>query len=162
MVSTDRVAATIPRSYGFAEITQRFAEVEEIDCYTMSAEDDGLVVIRAGDLKLVVRFKVWEKIVELASDRIAAYHEVSEQRVPHSQRTDMCSVGYYDYQISRQISATDPPFFALIMAAMRKADTHNAALLQSAFPFVYRELMDRQNAPDGMLTTDGANSGGAE
>ena len=86
MISTDRVAATIPRSSGFAEITQRLAEVEEIDCYTMSAEDDGLVVIRVGDLKLVFEFKVWEKIVELASDCIATYHTVSGQCSP---RTDM-------------------------------------------------------------------------
>jgi hypothetical protein len=57
----------------------------------------------------------------------------------------------YDYEQSRKLSATDQPFYALIMAAMRRADTDNLTRLQSAFPEVWRELQARYNAPGGML-----------
>ena len=62
----------------------------------------------------------------------------------------------YDYQVSRQISEGDPPFYALIMAAMRKADTFNMAKLQRAFPAVYDEVSARYNAPGGMLPGEGS------
>ncbi|GAS90488.1 hypothetical protein [Mycolicibacterium brisbanense] len=60
----------------------------------------------------------------------------------------------YDYEVSRQIGATDPPFYSLIMAAIRKADTHNAARLRSAFPEVHAEFAARYDAPGGVLPTD--------
>lgn len=60
----------------------------------------------------------------------------------------------YDYRASQQISATDPPFYALIMAAVRKADTQNAARLRMAFPDVCDEFAARYDAPGGMLPTD--------
>lgn len=65
----------------------------------------------------------------------------------------------YDYRASQQISATDPPFYALIMAAIRKADTQNAARLHMAFPDVYAEFEARYNAPGGMLPADQAQVG---
>jgi len=64
-------------------------------------------------------------------------------------------VSLYDYQVSQQISEGDPPFYALIMAAMRKADTFNMAKLQRAFPAVYAEVSARYNAPGGMLPGEG-------
>lgn len=57
----------------------------------------------------------------------------------------------FDYQVSKQLALQDPPFGALIMAAMRKADTGNAALLQTAFPELHRELTLRYDAPGGQL-----------
>ncbi len=60
----------------------------------------------------------------------------------------------YDYHASHQISATDPPFYALIMAAMRKADTANLAKLRAAFPDTYREVEARYHAPGGLLPED--------
>lgn len=57
----------------------------------------------------------------------------------------------YDYEVSKQISQDDPPFAALIMAAMRKADTANAERLAQAFPAIYVELRKRYNAPGGYL-----------
>ncbi|KWX25633.1 hypothetical protein AFM11_05250 [Mycolicibacterium wolinskyi] len=60
----------------------------------------------------------------------------------------------YDYEVSRQIGATDPPFYSLIMAAIRKADSQNAARLRNAFPEVHDEFTARYNAPGGMLPTD--------
>lgn len=60
----------------------------------------------------------------------------------------------YDYRASREIVATDPPFYALIMAAMRKADSVNAFKLLAAFPETHAELAARYNAPGGILPTD--------
>jgi hypothetical protein len=60
-------------------------------------------------------------------------------------------VSRYDYQVSREIGAADPPFGALIMAAMRQADTFNAALLQSDWPEIWSELQERCSAPGGLL-----------
>lgn len=61
----------------------------------------------------------------------------------------------YDYELSRRIitgdAGADPPFYAIIMAAMRKADTQNLAKLRRAFPDVYQDLFDRYNAPGGYL-----------
>jgi hypothetical protein len=60
-------------------------------------------------------------------------------------------MSHYDYLISQEISAKDPPFASLIMAAMRKADSDNTALLANAFPEIFYELRDRYNAPGGFL-----------
>ena len=57
----------------------------------------------------------------------------------------------YDYEISRGAAMRDLPFYALIQAAMRKADTRNAALLREAFPDTWDELQARCNAPGGLL-----------
>jgi hypothetical protein len=52
---------------------------------------------------------------------------------------------------SLKLSAADPPFYALIMAAMRKADADNLFNLQRVFPWVWLELRDRYDAPGGKL-----------
>ena len=57
----------------------------------------------------------------------------------------------YDYRVSQKISADDPPFYALIMAAMRKADTTNEYKLRAAWPDVWEELGKRYPAPGGFL-----------
>ena len=57
----------------------------------------------------------------------------------------------HDYRVSQGLGADDPPFAALIMAAMRKADSANAEYLEQAFPMVWRELQARYNAPGGYL-----------
>lgn len=67
----------------------------------------------------------------------------------------------FDYRASQQISATDPPFYALIMAAIRKADSQNAARLRMAFPEVYAEFEARYNAPGGMLPVERADDADA-
>ena len=59
----------------------------------------------------------------------------------------------YGYQASRAISA-DAPFYALIMAAMRRADTANLALLRAAWPEVWDELDARHHSPGGVLPGD--------
>lgn len=57
----------------------------------------------------------------------------------------------YDYEKSREIAAQDPPFAALIMAAMRKADSGNAEILRAMWPATWEELRARYDAPGGIL-----------
>jgi len=63
-------------------------------------------------------------------------------------------VSYHEYEESLKLNAEDAPFFALIMAAMRKADSFNIERLRVAFPETYRELTARYNAPGGRLPGD--------
>lgn len=51
----------------------------------------------------------------------------------------------YDYKASLQITAAHYPFYALIMAAMRQADTDNSEKLEQAFPEVRAELLTWYN-----------------
>jgi hypothetical protein len=63
-------------------------------------------------------------------------------------------MSYHEYMVSRELTSTDPPFYALIMCAMRKADTTNAAKLRAAFPDVWNEFQARYNAPGGVLADE--------
>jgi hypothetical protein len=45
----------------------------------------------------------------------------------------------------------DDNYYALIMAAMRNADTDNLRKLGEAFPEVWTELLKRYDAPSGLL-----------
>lgn len=60
----------------------------------------------------------------------------------------------YDYKEGKKISALDPPFYAIIMAAMRQADSNNLALLTDCWPSVYVELRRRYDAPGGIIEGD--------
>lgn len=60
-------------------------------------------------------------------------------------------MSHHDYRASQLISAERPPFYALIMAAMRQADTLNCRKLASAFPDIWEELQARYDAPGGYL-----------
>lgn len=63
-------------------------------------------------------------------------------------------MSYYDYRISFKLAEHDHPFYALIMAAMRQADTLNAKILKESFPRVWAELEARYHAPGGLLDGD--------
>jgi len=63
-------------------------------------------------------------------------------------------VSLYDYRASPFVSMADPPFYALVMAAMRGADTTNQAKLRMAFPDTWDELQARYHAPGGLLDGD--------
>jgi hypothetical protein len=56
--------------------------------------------------------------------------------------------------MSKRLAAEDPPFAALIMAALRKADSHNAELLRRAYPEVCAEMQLRYDATGGKLPGD--------
>lgn len=58
----------------------------------------------------------------------------------------------YDYLASKDLARLDPPFYALIFAVIRKADTDNLAKLKKAFPEQVEEFFQRYNAPGGALT----------
>lgn len=60
-------------------------------------------------------------------------------------------MSYYDYVQGREISMEHHPFYALIQAAMRQADTNNLEKLQAAWPEVYADLENRYHAPNGLL-----------
>ena len=57
----------------------------------------------------------------------------------------------HDYLTSRRISEFDPPFSALIMAALRKADSSNTAKLQAAWPEIAVEFKYRYWSGGGLL-----------
>lgn len=57
----------------------------------------------------------------------------------------------YDYEAGRAIEGEGYPFYALIQAAMRQADTENLDALTRAFPEVRAELQARYDAPGGLL-----------
>ena len=59
---------------------------------------------------------------------------------------------FHEYLVSQELAEKDHPFYALIMAAMRKADTTNEAKLKAAWPEVWKELYARYHAPGGALT----------
>jgi hypothetical protein len=60
----------------------------------------------------------------------------------------------YDYQISEKLALEDYPFYSLIMAAMRKADTDNTVKLKACWPEIWRELERRYHAASGLLPED--------
>jgi hypothetical protein len=55
----------------------------------------------------------------------------------------------YDFEVARKLVADDTPFDALIMAALWRADTFNAARLHVAFPEICAETQARY---DGTYT----------
>lgn len=63
-------------------------------------------------------------------------------------------MSFHEYQASRELVKADPPFYALIMAAMAKADTPNLMRLQQAWPTVWAEAQARYNAPGARLEGD--------
>ena len=64
-------------------------------------------------------------------------------------------MSYHEYIMSREMERKDYPFYGLIMAAIRKADSNNIVKLRMAFPEVYAEFVRRYNAPGGILPEDG-------
>lgn len=58
----------------------------------------------------------------------------------------------FDYHKSSELEGA--PFYALIMAAMRGADSSNIEKLKVAWPDVWSELQTRYNSPGGWLSGD--------
>ena len=59
-------------------------------------------------------------------------------------------MSYYDYKKSQEIAAEGYPFYALVMACMRQADTDNVEKLKHIFPDTHAELAERYNGPGGL------------
>ena len=60
----------------------------------------------------------------------------------------------YDFHYSMKLSTYDPPFYALLMCMIRKADTDNLRKIESVFPEVVKEFVERYRSPLGKLATD--------
>jgi hypothetical protein len=59
-------------------------------------------------------------------------------------------VTLHEYNAAKELYSADAPFYALIMAAMLKADDRNIAKLRSAWPDIYYELDERYHTPGGL------------
>ncbi len=57
---------------------------------------------------------------------------------------------HFDYTQSIK-AAADYSFYALLLAAVRNADSDNLVLLETAFPGVVANLRRRYHAPGGLL-----------
>lgn len=64
----------------------------------------------------------------------------------------------HEYEQGRVLAGQGWPFYALIQAAMRSADTHNEKMLRTSWPHVWDELQRRYDAPGGLLPEE-ANEG---
>lgn len=60
-------------------------------------------------------------------------------------------MSHYDYITGRRIQAKGYPFYAVLQAAMRQADSYNLEKLRTAFPEVWADLQARYHAPRGLL-----------
>jgi hypothetical protein len=57
----------------------------------------------------------------------------------------------HEYRTSQKLDEVDVSFYALIMAAMRRADSENAYRLRELFPATWLELQRRHHSPDGLI-----------
>lgn len=57
----------------------------------------------------------------------------------------------YDYQLSLEISTHGFPFYALLAALIRKADSDNLERIRRERPTFTDEFIKRYNAPGGKL-----------
>lgn len=60
----------------------------------------------------------------------------------------------FDYRWSQKAGESDPPFYGLMMAMIRKADSTNLAKLRLCWPEVVAEFERRYFAPGGELPED--------
>ena len=63
-------------------------------------------------------------------------------------------MGLHEYLVSQKIEREDYPFYSLVMALARKADTDNLEKLKVAFPKTVKELERRYYAGAGILPED--------
>jgi hypothetical protein len=56
----------------------------------------------------------------------------------------------YAYKQAKMLAQLDPPFYALIAAAMMKADSENFTKLTRAWPEVFADLDYFYNKPGGL------------
>lgn len=61
-------------------------------------------------------------------------------------------MSYHEYLCSQELEKQDQPFYALLMACMRKADDENTQRLIHAWPEVWIELYRRYNDPGGCVS----------
>lgn len=57
----------------------------------------------------------------------------------------------HEYEVSKVVSTCDYPFYSLLFALIRQADTNNLEKIKQAWPDKYKEFVDRYHAPGGKL-----------
>jgi hypothetical protein len=60
-------------------------------------------------------------------------------------------MNWLSYQTGVRLARADVDFYALVIAAMIRADTTNAARLRSVFPELWDETQRRYDAPGGLI-----------
>ena len=60
----------------------------------------------------------------------------------------------YDFKKAVELSRADVPFYALIMAAMLRADSTNIEKLKETWPEIADETQKRYDAPGGIIEGD--------
>ena len=68
----------------------------------------------------------------------------------------------HGFGVAMSLHRADHSFYALIMAAMAKADNENLSKLQAAWPDVWDEVSARYNAPGGLMPSEVAERERAE
>lgn len=63
-------------------------------------------------------------------------------------------LSFHDYEVSRFLASGEVPFYGVVMAAMRLADSDNVEKLKSCFPETWTELGARYHARGGVLPDD--------
>lgn len=56
-----------------------------------------------------------------------------------------------EYQLSKSVTLLDAPFYSMLCALFRQADSENLTLLQETFPHELDTFKKRVNAPGGLL-----------
>lgn len=60
-------------------------------------------------------------------------------------------MSHYDYELSIRISTRDEPFYALLFALMRRADSENLEKIKDTWPIESQEFYERYVSPGGLL-----------
>ena len=68
-------------------------------------------------------------------------------------------MSYHEYLAAKELARADAPFYALIMAAMWRADSDNVEKLRAAWPEVWDEVYARYHAPGGLLEGEAVGHG---
>jgi hypothetical protein len=60
----------------------------------------------------------------------------------------------HEYLYSRTLDKYDPPFYALLFAMMRKADSDNVRIIKAMWSDKFEEFKLRYNSPYGVIPED--------
>lgn len=60
----------------------------------------------------------------------------------------------HEYLYSKTLDRYDPPFYALLFAMLRKADSYNVQHIKRLWPEKFAEFQQRYNAQGGVLPED--------
>ena len=63
-------------------------------------------------------------------------------------------ISYHDWQIAKRLHEEDVPFYALLAALMRKADSDNTKQLALAYPDDFVEAHLRYHLPGGCVSAE--------